>query len=102
MKIEYNGVKLQFTPGEWVAGMWSVSAKNGNRVADVAVVMERPYEAIANAKLIAEAPELLLALMTIKSVLEEWDASTRDGKYRNLIFYADSHINRAISKKQPR
>jgi hypothetical protein len=52
----------------------------------------------ANAQLIAAAPDLLDALQTIVSVLSDWDNATNQGKYANLIEYANKAINKATNQ----
>lgn len=113
-------MKTQHTPGPWRANISTPSEENkkwgGNCGANASisaptdqrifgrdprkVIVYLPHwreeaetpEQRANAALIAAAPDMLQALVTIKNVLTDWN---KDGQYTNLIEHAATQIKRA-------
>jgi len=101
-------MKTKHTKGEWypchITGTDNYSVRTNERpeliivplkLTDVnkSIHRELRNEALANAKLIATAPELLNALILIKECLSDWDNGT--GKYKNLICHAEKFIEKA-------
>lgn len=89
---------MKHTQGTWNHSDGSIYSESTEHGADIATVNTTSAhftdeEAEANGNLLAAAPELLEALQVIKNVLTGWDH--KDGKYANLIFYAESTINKA-------
>ena len=84
------------------AGTWHTKdgqiypQETGKAIAVIPYFDKENGEQEANEKLIAAAPDMLNALKTINSILSDWNnTETGKGKYRNLIFYIESAINKA-------
>lgn len=96
---------MNHTKGIWIAnienggGGLNIQSETGNTIAHTAISRDKTgrmmitEEAIANAKLIAVAPELLNALEKLTSANKTFGATPDD--LHNAIMYAYTIINKA-------
>lgn len=97
-------MKTQHTKGEWAVtpnGEWVGTLGKGKApICKITNAFLEPTEAKANAKLIAAAPDMLEALLLIKSRLNTLIISEEIGEQSSLykMLYGNNELNTAIEK----
>lgn len=106
-----QGGETKHTPGPWRAEkhpqhdhvhcseLWTIIAGEPDDCSDAEIAQVIAYEAEANARLIAAAPDLLAALQSAKDIMEneEWWHDPLDGLYPTRFV-----IEEAIAKAEGR